>query len=207
MPIDNGVFGNEPCFEERFIKDYEKLSQWVENMRALHTGIRIVLSSGTFDMYHVGHARYIEQAKRQGDVLILGVDDDEKTRARKGPNRPMIPELERLELLAHCRSVDIVTLKSLKHEHWALIKCVRPDILVATLETYSDEEVIELRDTFGSEVVVLKPQAASSTSNQIRMLNLRFAETLKERLIADVPTLVDQAIEKATEATGKKPAS
>lgn len=197
MGIDSGVFGDTSCFEQRFIADYSKLAEWVAAVRTAHPGIKIVLTSGTFDLYHIGHARYLEQAKSTGDVLIVGVDSDEKTRSRKGPDRPVIPEVERLELLVHDRSVDIVTIKGSEHKHWELIDRVRPDILVATQETYSPEEIQNIEEDFGCIVSVLPPQAQSSTSNQIRSLNLGFAKTLKAALIADVPDLVDKAIEQA----------
>lgn len=204
MPIDTGVFGNEPCFEQRYIADYSELKLWVEHMRALHPDISIVLTSGTFDLYHIGHARYLQKARESGDLLIVGVDSDAKTKARKGPNRPVIPERERLELLVHDRSVDIVTLKDVDHEHWQLIETVHPDILVVTDETYDSDQVAEIEQKFGCTVIVLEPQAQSSTSNQIRMLNLGFANSLKEAIVAGVPGFVDSAIERATVTTAKK---
>ena len=80
MPIDTGVFGNEPCFEQRYIPDYAELKKWVEHMRALHPDIVIVLTSGTFDLYHIGHAKYLQKARESGDLLIVGVDSDKKTK-------------------------------------------------------------------------------------------------------------------------------
>lgn len=204
MPIDTGVFGNDPCFEQRYIADYSELKLWVEHMRALHPDISIVLTSGTFDLYHIGHARYLQKARESGDLLIVGVDSDAKTKARKGPHRPVIPERERLELLVHDRSVDIVTLKDVDHKHWQLVETVRPDILVVTDETYDSEQVAEIEQKFGCKVIVLEPQAQSSTSNQIRMLNLGFANSLKEVIVAGVPDFVDSAIERATGSTAGK---
>lgn len=206
MPIDTGVFGNEPCFEQRYIPDYSELKMWVEHMRALHPDISIVLTSGTFDLYHIGHAKYLQKARESGDLLIVGVDSDNKTRERKGPQRPVIPELERLELLVHNRSVDIVTLKDVMHKHWQLIETVVPDILVVTEETYTPEVIDELEKRFGCRVIVLEPQAQSSTSNQIRMLNLGFANSLREAIVEGVPDFVDLAIERATSSGSKRKA-
>lgn len=203
MPIDTGVFGNEPCFEQRYIPDYAELKKWVEHMRGLHPDIVIVLTSGTFDLYHIGHAKYLQKARESGDLLIVGVDSDKKTRERKGPQRPVIPELERLELLVYNRSVDIVTLKDVTHQHWQLIETVLPDVLVVTEETYTSEVIDELEQRFGCKVIVLEPQAQSSTSNQIRMLNLGFANSLREAIVEGVPDFVDLAIERAT-TTGSK---
>lgn len=207
MPIDTGVFGNEPCFEQRYLPDYAELKKWVEHMRALHPDIVIVLTSGTFDLYHIGHAKYLQKARESGDLLIVGVDSDKKTRERKGPQRPVIPELERLELLVHNRSVDIVTLKDVTHKHWQLIETVLPDVLVVTEETYTSEVIDELEQRYGCRVIVLEPQAQSSTSNQIRMLNLGFANSLREAIVAGVPDFVDLAIERATNTGSKRKAN
>ncbi|HNV45384.1 MAG TPA: adenylyltransferase/cytidyltransferase family protein, partial [Candidatus Woesebacteria bacterium] len=58
-------------------------------------GQKVVLTQGSFDLVHIGHARYCEKAKSFGDLLIVGVDSDEKVRARKGKNRPIVPQDER----------------------------------------------------------------------------------------------------------------
>jgi len=77
----------------------------------------IVLTQGSFDMVHIGHGRYLEKAKKHGDVLFVGLDEDEKIRIRKGEGRPIVPEKERLEMLAFFASVDHVVLKPFKIHH------------------------------------------------------------------------------------------
>ncbi|MCX6728670.1 MAG: adenylyltransferase/cytidyltransferase family protein [Candidatus Saccharibacteria bacterium] len=168
---ERGVLGNGSSPEARFVGNQAKLGEYVDALRTLQQ--RIVLTSGTFDLLHVGHAKYLEVAKSYGDVLIVGVDSDEKVRARKGPDRPVVPEEERINMLAHLRSVDIITIKHPDDERWSLIKSIKPDTLIVTQETYDDETVEELEEICG-KVVVLEPQATTSTSAQIRRLQIGF---------------------------------
>ena len=101
-------------------------------------GKKIVLTQGSWDMVHVGHARYLKEAKAKGDLLIVGVDSDEKVKHRKGPGRPIVPEHERLEMLTHLSAVDYVILKEVSWPKFALVKAVKPTVLVATKDTYAD---------------------------------------------------------------------
>ncbi len=73
-------------------------------------GRRIVLANGAFDLLHVGHVRYLSAARALGDVLVVAVNSDASVRALKGPPRPLVPEAERLELLAHLTCVDWLVL-------------------------------------------------------------------------------------------------
>ena len=108
--------------------------------------MRIVLTSGSFDLLHVGHAKYIEKAAEYGDVLIVGVDSDEKIKSRKGPTRPIVGEDERLRLLSHLRGVGLLTLKHPDEKKWGLIDLIKPDILIVTAETYTADEIKELEN-------------------------------------------------------------
>lgn len=177
--IGRGIFGASSNFNERFVKDDEKLKKLIENCKGL--GLRIVLTQGTYDMVHVGHARYFEMAKRHGDLLVVGVDSDEKVRARKGPERPVVPESERLEMVTHLRPVDIVYLKQKQAPRWSLIKLVCPDVLIATRQTYTKKDLKDLKKYCG-EVVVLDPQATTSTSAKIRLLQIGHAKQLERAL-------------------------
>ncbi len=136
---------------------------------------KIVLTQGSFDMVHIGHARYCEKAKGYGDVLIVGVDSDEKVRSRKGADRPIVPQDERLEMLTHLKAVDLVVLKPLKAPKWQLIKLVKPDVLVATKQTYTKEQLEELKKWCG-KVVVLDPMATTSTSAKLRRMQMGAAK-------------------------------
>ena len=111
---------------------------------------------------------YLEAARQFGDFLIVGLDSDEKIRARKGENRPVVPQMERLRMVTHQRGVGLVTLKHPHDQRWALIKTIRPDVLVATADTYSRDEISELEEHYCGRVEVLERMATVSTSARLR---------------------------------------
>ena len=92
----NDIFGPGSNVTKRVISNYDEIAEKVEACRKL--GFRIILTSGTFDIYHEGHARYLEKAKSEGDILIVGIDNDDKVRRRKEANRPMVAEGSRMEI-------------------------------------------------------------------------------------------------------------
>lgn len=159
----------------KIILKAEALLPFLETYR--QEGKKIVLTQGSFDLVHIGHARYCVEAKKHGDILIVGVDSDEKVRARKGPDRPVVPEEERLEMLTYLSSVDHVVLKDKEAAKWNLIKLVRPDILIATKQTYTADKIKEL-EKFCGQVVVLEPRATTSTSAKIRRLQIGFMQKI-----------------------------
>ncbi|GAC1390421.1 MAG: adenylyltransferase/cytidyltransferase family protein [Ktedonobacteraceae bacterium] len=69
-----------------------------------------VFTNGCFDLLHLGHVRYLQEAHKRGDFLVLGLNSDESTRWLKGPGRPYVPELERAEILAALSCIDYVTI-------------------------------------------------------------------------------------------------
>jgi D-beta-D-heptose 7-phosphate kinase/D-beta-D-heptose 1-phosphate adenosyltransferase len=178
-------------FESRYVADYARITEIVDVLRG--QGRRIVLTSGSFDILHQGHSMYLEAARNCGDFLIVGVDDDEKIRERKGPSRPIVPERERLRMLTHQRGVGIVTLKSPRHARWALIKAVRPDVLVVTQETYSAIEIQRLKEYCG-EVAVMPRMAEVSTTARLRLVTLEGSQALAERLSNGLPELLLRAL-------------
>ena len=161
------IFGPGSNLETRIVRDYSAISERVRACRDL--GLKVVLTSGTYDLPHEGHQRYLEIAKNHGDVLIVGVDNDEKVKARKGSHRPFDSEMQRMEMLCHSRHPDLVFLKKLEDLKWQLIKAILPDVLIATEGTYRPEEIEALQE-FCKEVVVLPPQAATSTTSKFRII-------------------------------------
>jgi D-glycero-beta-D-manno-heptose 1-phosphate adenylyltransferase len=87
----------------------ERLAGLLASKREQGQRQRIVFTNGVFDLLHLGHLRYLRQARRLGDLLVVGVNSDESTRQLKGPQRPLVPEAERAELLAALDCVDYVT--------------------------------------------------------------------------------------------------
>jgi rfaE bifunctional protein nucleotidyltransferase chain/domain len=90
-------------------------------------GQRIVFANGCFDTLHVGHVRYLEGARREGDILVVGVNADSSVRELKGPGRPILDENARAQLVAALRSVDYVVLFSEPNVE-ALLNELRPDV-------------------------------------------------------------------------------
>ncbi|MGE5334082.1 MAG: adenylyltransferase/cytidyltransferase family protein [Nitrososphaerota archaeon] len=86
----------------------EHLREQLVSQRA--QGARIVFTNGVFDLLHLGHLRYLRQARSLGDLLVVGVNSDESARQLKGPARPLVPASERAELLAALDGVDYVTI-------------------------------------------------------------------------------------------------
>jgi D-glycero-beta-D-manno-heptose 1-phosphate adenylyltransferase len=187
MPQTQHIFGSGSNVEGRVVKDYSQLGDRVDALKKL--GLKIGLTSGTFDLYHEGHSRYLEKAKQECDFLIVGIDDDEKVKVRKGQNRPIVSESERAEVLCHCRHVDLVFLKQLSDEKWKLIKTVKPDVLVATQTTYKPEQIEALKEHC-KDVLVLPPQAATSTTARIRLLLMTPVGEIKAKL-QDVMIFLD----------------
>jgi rfaE bifunctional protein nucleotidyltransferase chain/domain len=90
-------------------------------------GQKIVLANGCFDTLHVGHTRYLEGARREGDILVVAVNSDSSVCALKGPGRPILPEAARAALVGALRSVDYVVLFSEPNVE-ALLEDFRPDV-------------------------------------------------------------------------------
>jgi D-glycero-beta-D-manno-heptose 1-phosphate adenylyltransferase len=172
--LSSSLFADASNFELRFVESYEQIETIVSALKTL--GLQVVLTSGSFDIIHEGHSMYLEAARRFGDFLIVGLDSDEKIRERKGPGRPAVPQMERLRMVTHQRGVGLVTLKGLEHPRWALIKAVGPDVLVATEDTYTPDEIAELEARYCGRVEVLERMAMVSTSARLRRIQLGIPE-------------------------------
>jgi rfaE bifunctional protein nucleotidyltransferase chain/domain len=172
--LSSSLFADASNFDQRFVEDYEKIETTVNALRTL--GFKIVLTSGSFDIIHEGHSMYLEAARRFGDFLIVGLDSDDKIRSRKGPDRPAVPQMERLRMVTHQRGVGLVTLKHAYHARWQLIKTVSPDVLVATEDTYTEAEIAELEARYCTRVEVLERMATVSTSARLRRIQLGIPE-------------------------------
>lgn len=131
------------------------------------------MTIGSWDLYHIGHARYLAAALEHGDVLIAGVDSDRTMKLYKDPGRPAVPEDERMELLCYL-NVDLVTLIDDVDDagkwQYALLKLVQPDVFIAVEDSYPDWQIQEIKANGAKEVIVLPRQAKTSTSDMIRNL-------------------------------------
>lgn len=176
------------------ISTFKQLKELIEHKRKTNPKEKIVLTQGVFDLVHIGHARYFQVAKSYGDFLVVGVDNDEKVRARKGPDRPVVPEGERLEMLTYLNAVDTVVLKQLKDPKWMLIKMVKPDVLIATRDTYTKEEIEQLK-AYCKKVVALDPMATTSTSAKIRRLQIGMAKKIADILGKKLISTIEKTLE------------
>ena len=170
--------GSISQFENRFLETYREAASMAAHWRGL--GETVVLTQGSWDLFHIGHARYLERAATHGSVLFVGVDSDAKIRKRKGQNRPKVPQSERIELLAHIRSVDHIVLKGIDEERYLLTKAINPHILIGVEGTYELEQIKELSE-FCGKVIILPRQAETSTSAKIRELTIKRGETDHEK--------------------------
>jgi rfaE bifunctional protein nucleotidyltransferase chain/domain len=127
-------------------------------------GRKIVLANGCFDLFHVGHIRYLAGAKAFADCLIVGVNSDEQVRKLKGANRPLMPERERAELISALRFVDYVTIFP-EPTVEELIRAVRPNFHAKgtdyTVETVPERQIV--REYGGQVIIVGDPKDHSST--------------------------------------------
>src|SRR5438045_7735389 len=92
-------------------------------------GLRLVLTNGTFDLLHIGHVRYLEAARAEGDILVVGINSDASVRGYKEPGRPVVPQDERAEIVAALRCVDYGTIFE-ESTATALVEALQPDVYV-----------------------------------------------------------------------------
>ncbi len=175
------ILESKTHFGERVVTDQKVLKNIVARLKEM--GYRIVLTQGVYDLIHEGHALYLEAARAHGDILIVGVDSDELTKIRKGPERPIVPQSERLKMLVHLRHVDLVTLREASHDIGDLIRLVEPDVLIVSKSTgdFTSKMVKEYKP-FCGKIITLPPQATTSTSARIRLLAIEGAEKLAREI-------------------------
>jgi D-beta-D-heptose 7-phosphate kinase/D-beta-D-heptose 1-phosphate adenosyltransferase len=134
---------------------------------ATRAGRRVVFTNGVFDLLHPGHVRYLQAARREGDLLIVAVNSDRSVRANKGPTRPVTPEGERAEILSALACVDAVVIFD-EETPADIIRRVQPDVLVKGADWAAD--AIVGRDTVearGGRVVRIDVEPGWSTSKII----------------------------------------
>lgn len=131
-------------------------------------GGTVVFTNGVFDLLHPGHVRYLQDARRLGDVLIVGVNSDRSVRANKGPGRPITPEAERAEILRALECVDAVAIFD-EDTPADIIRRIQPDVLVKGADWGPDN--IVGRDTVearGGRVVRMELAPGYSTTELVR---------------------------------------
>ncbi len=143
----------------------------VQNFRKDNVSKKIVFTNGCFDILHVGHKRYLQQAASLGDILVVGVNSDDSVRRLKGPTRPVNNEQDRMEMLSALGFIDYVTIFD-EDTPYELIKKIQPDVLVKggdyKLEEVVGRDIVEAR---GGRVELISFVEGKSTTNIINKIN------------------------------------
>ena len=151
-------------FREKIVA-WEKLPEWRAAMRA--RGKKLVVTNGCFDLLHLGHVTYLENARRHGDALLIGVNGDDAVRDLKGPGRPVNSERDRAAVLAALESVDGVCVFADKTAT-KFLAAARPDVYVKggdyTLETLNQDERRTVEQAGGRIVIIPFVPGKSTTA-------------------------------------------
>lgn len=149
-----------------------ELAKYIVNL-AKEQGKKVVFTNGCFDILHVGHISYLENAKKQGDILIVGVNSDASTRRLKGPTRPINNENDRACMLSALKSVDYTVIFD-EDTPEDLIAYLKPSIHVKGGD-YKKEDLPETKivEAYGGKVVILNFVEGKSTTNIINKINTK----------------------------------
>lgn len=211
------IFGPGANPRRRYVASYEQIAQYSSFLKGL--GLRVVYTPGVWDLPHIGHCRYLQEAKQMGDILIVGTELDEAIRIRKGKNRPVVPFKERVEMLCHIRHVDLVVpipdydrrgLSGMK-----MLEAIKPNTFIVSKRSFSEaddtDQWVKRAAKFCDHVEVLESMAETSTSAKIRGLLMDMGEYAKRAVseaqrqatkaldgaFADVKERIDEVIKKA----------
>jgi rfaE bifunctional protein nucleotidyltransferase chain/domain len=153
--------------EEKF-KTLKELIPLVQRLKG--EGKKIVLANGCFDLFHVGHIRYLKGAKEMGDILIVAINNDSSTRSLKGNGRPLMPEDERVEIVSCFSFVDYVTLFSEANVEKILLS-LKPHIHAKgtdyTLETVPERDVAV---SYGGRIAITGDKKNHSSTELIKKI-------------------------------------
>ncbi|MBI3357461.1 MAG: D-glycero-beta-D-manno-heptose 1-phosphate adenylyltransferase [Nitrospirae bacterium] len=135
-------------------------------------GKRIVFTNGCFDLMHVGHTRYLQAAKALGDILVVGVNSDASVRSlEKAPDRPIVPEVQRAEVLAALGCVDYVVVFG-EPDPLNLIMAVQPDVLVKggdwAIDKIVGRDVVEQRGGIVKTIPLVPGMSTTALLQRIR---------------------------------------
>jgi rfaE bifunctional protein nucleotidyltransferase chain/domain len=138
--------------------------------RERSSGRTVAFANGVFDLLHVGHVRYLQDAAKEADLLVVAVNGDDSVRMLKGEGRPMMPERERAEIVAAIRGVDYVTIFHDKSPA-RLIGVLRPDVQCKgtdyTADSVPEAEVVK---SYGGRVAIVGDPKDHSTTEMVKRL-------------------------------------
>ena len=150
------------------ILDRQILKEKLDSLRK--EGKKIAFTNGCFDILHVGHVRYLREAKKTADVLVLALNSDSSVRSIKGEKRPLVSEEERAEILAALEFIDFVTIFE-ELTPMELINCLKPDVLIKGGD-WAEDKVVGRDDVkkWGGRVVLIPEVKGKSTTNIVEKI-------------------------------------
>jgi len=160
---------------------YQRLSELIQELKhRKEEGQKIVFTNGVFDILHLGHVSYLEEARKLGDFLVVGINDDASVRLlNKGPERPIHDERARAEVLASLRCVDATIIFS-ENTPATIIEAIQPNVLVKGGDYDADETnetskkyIVGSKETRqrGGKVICIPLVAGYSTSIAVQKIN------------------------------------
>jgi D-beta-D-heptose 7-phosphate kinase/D-beta-D-heptose 1-phosphate adenosyltransferase len=148
-----------------------------ETVRSLKKGgKKIVFTNGCFELLHVGHVQYLQAARAEGDILVVGMNSDHSVRRIKGPRRPVVPENERAEVLASLACVDFVSLFD-EPDPLEIIRSLLPDVLVKGAD-WAEDAIVgrDIVEAEGGRVVRIPLTQGASTTSIIEKILASYRE-------------------------------
>lgn len=144
--------------------------QDVSRVRLMHGNQAIVLALGAFDVIHLGHLKYLEWAKQQGDILVVTLKSDEQISRHKGPDRPVIPEQERVEIVNGLRPVDYALIGApggdLFQAGLTTARAICPNVIVLGPD-WGDSVLDAWRAEFPDATVIISPSRVGPSTTKI----------------------------------------
>lgn len=164
-----------PIFAFRDPSDRAALSAWRSASSLRAAGVsQLVFTNGVFDILHAGHVAYIQEARKLGDRLVLGLNSDTSVRSIKGPKRPLNTERDRAAVLAALRAIDAVVIFD-EDTPLELVKYILPDIMVKggdyTRQTIVGADVVEAN---GGRVITIPLLEGRSTTGVVERILERY---------------------------------
>jgi rfaE bifunctional protein nucleotidyltransferase chain/domain len=155
------------------IKNLRELKKIISRLKSRRK--KIVFTNGCFDLLHYGHIKYLQEAKRKGDILVVAVNRDASVRRIKGKGRPILGEKDRLRLIAALESVDYVILFK-QDTPLEVIKALKPDVLIKGSD-WNIKKIVgaDFVSGYGGRVATVKLAPGRSTTNLIKTIAKRFS--------------------------------
>ncbi len=154
------------------ILEREALRNKLEELR--NKGKKIAFTNGCFDILHVGHVRYLREAKKTADVLVLALNSDSSVRSIKGEKRPLMNENERAELLAALEFIDFITIFP-ELTPLELINYLKPDVLIKGGD-WPEEKIVGREEIkkWGGRVAIIPEVEGKSTTNIVEKIKMLY---------------------------------